>query len=342
VDAAFELVSDVSLHPEFPEHEIARVRHDRITQILQQKDNPHVLASKVFCNCIYGAKHPYGYTEVGTEESNNATTREDLARFWKTGYVPGNAALVVAGDLTEKELRGLAEKHLGQWRGPSSQFRLPDVQEKTGRRVVLVDKPGSPQTALRIGHVGIERSNPDYVPIDVMNTELGGLFTSRINLNLRERHGFTYGASSAFVFRRGPGPFVVATGVRTDVTAAALEEIFNEIERMRTTFPTPEELTTAKDSIARSLPGLFETTPQAASSMGQLFAYNLAPDYYQSLPGQIDSVTAEDVRRVAETYLKPSRMVVVAVGDRVKIEPELARLQLGPIEVRDSAGNPTN
>ena len=342
VDAAFELVSDVSLHPEFPEHEIARVRHDRITQILQQKDNPHVLASKVFCNCIYGAKHPYGYTEVGTEESNNATTREDLARFWKTGYVPGNAALVVAGDLTEKELRGLAEKHLGQWRGPSSQFRLPDVQEETGRRVVIVDKPGSPQTALRIGHVGIERSNPDYVPIDVMNTELGGLFTSRINLNLRERHGFTYGASSAFVFRRGPGPFMVATGVRTDVTAAALEEIFNEIERMRTTFPTPEELTMAKDSIARSLPGLFETTPQAASSIGQLFAYNLAQDYYRWLPGQIDSVTAEDVRRVAETYLKPSRMVVVAVGDRAKIESELARLQLGPIEVRDSAGNPTN
>ena len=342
VDAAFELVSDVLLNPEFPEHEIARVRHDRLTQILQQKDNPHVLASKVFCNCIYGAKHPYGYTEVGTEESNNATTREDLARFWKAGYVPGNAALVVAGDLTEEELRGLAEKHLGQWRGPSSQFRLPDVQEKTGRRVVIVDKPGSPQTALRIGHVGIERSNPDYVPIDVMNTELGGFFTSRINLNLRERHGFTYGASSAFAFRRGPGPFMVATGVRTDVTAAALEQIFNEIERMRTTFPTPEELTTAKDSIARSLPGLFETTPQAASSIGQLFAYNLAPDYYRWLPGQIDSVTAEDVRRVAETYLKPSQMVVVAVGDRAKIEPELARLQLGPIEVRDSAGNPTN
>jgi zinc protease len=342
VDAAFELVSDVLLNPEFPEHEIARVRHDRLTQILQQKDNPHVLASKVFCNCIYGVKHPYGYTEVGTEESNNATTREDLARFWKAGYVPGNAALVVAGDLTEEELRGLAEKHLGQWRGPSSQFRLPDVQEKTGRRVVIVDKPGSPQTALRIGHVGIERSNPDYVPIDVMNTELGGLFTSRINLNLRERHGFTYGASSAFVFRRGPGPFMVATGVRTDVTAAALEEIFNEIERMRTTFPTPEELTTAKDSIARSLPGLFETTPQAASSIGQLFAYNLAPDYYRWLPGQIDSVTAEDVRRVAEKYVKPSQMVVVAVGDRAKIESELAKLQLGPIEVRDSAGNPTN
>ncbi len=340
VDPAFELLSDVLLNPEFPEHEIERIRHDRLTQILQQKDNPNILATKVFFSCVYGADHPYGYIEIGTEESNRKTGREELARFWRAGYVPGRSALVVSGDISEDELHLLAEKCLGQWKGQSPEFRFPAVHAAGGRRVVLVEKPDSPQTVLRLGHVGVERSNPDFVAIEVMNTGLGGLFSSRINQNLRERHGYTYGASSAFVFRRGPGPFLVVTGVRTDVTAPAVTEILNEIERMRTTLPTPEELALAKDSIARSLPGLFETTPQTASSIGQLFTYDLPPDYYRQLPGQIESVTAEEVRRVAERYLKPEDMVLVAVGDRGKIERELEKLDFGVVEVRDPSGNP--
>ncbi len=339
LDAALELTADVLLNPEFPMHEIERIRNDRLTHILQQKDNPHVLAGKVFYRSVYGSGHPYGYTEVGTEASNTATTRDDLVGFWRAGYVPGHTALVAAGDVTPDELRSLAEKYFGQWKGQPREFEFPAVRAGARRKVVIVEKPDSPQTALRIGHVGVSRSDPDYVPIDVMNTGFGGLFTSRINLNLREKHGFTYGASSAFVFRRGPGPFVVATGVRTDVTGAAVAEIFNEIQRMRTTLPTPQELTTAKDSIAHSLPGLFETTAQSASSIGQLHIYNLPTDYYESLPGQVEGVTAEDVRRVAEAYLKPEEMVVVAVGDRARIEPQLEKLQLGPIEVRDASGN---
>ncbi len=339
VDTAFELMSDVLLNPQFPEHEIDRVRHDRLTQIIQQKDNPGVLATKVFLDCVYGPDHPYGHTEIGTEASNKAAVRADLERFWKEGYVPGNSALVVSGDITGDELLTMAEKHFRRWAGPARSFDLQEVRTVAGRRVVIVEKPDSPQTVLRIGHVGVTRSDPDYVPIDVMNTALGGLFSSRINLNLREKHGYTYGASSSFVFRRGPGPFVVATGVRTDVTAPAVVEIFNEIDRMRTTLPTPEELATAKDSISRSLPGLFETTPQAASSIGQLFVHNLPPDYYRLLPDRIDGVTAEEVRSVAERHLKAGEMVVVAVGDRSKIEPELEKLQLGPIEIRDPSGD---
>ncbi len=340
IDPAFELLSDVLLNPEFPEHEIERIRHDRLTQILQQKDNPNILATKVFFNSVYGADHPYGYIEIGTEEANRKTGREELARFWRAGYVPSKSALVVSGDISEDELGRLAEQYLGQWKGQSPDFRFPAVHAAGGRRVVLVEKPDSPQTVLRLGHLGVERSNPDFVAIDVMNTGLGGLFSSRINQNLRERHGYTYGASSAFVFRRGPGPFLVVTGVRTDVTAPAVTEILNEIERMRTTLPTPEELALAKDSIARSLPGLFETTPQTASSIGQLFTYALPPDYYRQLPSQIESVTAEEVRRVAERYLKPEDMVLVAVGDRGKIERELEKLDFGMIELRDPSGNP--
>ncbi len=340
VDGAFELAADVLLNPQFSGDEMDRLRNDRLTQILQQKDEPNVLAAKTFSGVIYGSSHPYGFTEVGTEESNKTMTREELVRFWQAGYVPGNAALVVAGDLTEAELRALAEKHFGSWTGNASAAAPPSVAASAARRVVIVEKPGSPQTVLRVGHIGVARSNPDYVPIEVMNTALGGLFSSRINLNLRETHGYTYGASSVFAYRRGPGPFLVGTGVRTDVTAEAVTEILREIDRMRTTDPAASEVAMAKDSIARSLPGLFETTAQAASSIGQIFVYGLPLDQYRALPAQIDAVTAADMRRVAEKYLKPSDLVIIAVGDRGKIEPGLRKLGLGPMEVRDLNGRP--
>jgi zinc protease len=338
VDAALELVADVALQPAFAAKELDRVRNTRLTQVLQQRDNPNVLASKVFNSEVYGASHPYGYTELGTEESIKAITREDMTRFWQAGYVPENAALVVAGALTESELRALAEKHFGKWAGKAGTVTRPEVRASAARRVLLVDKPGAPQTALRIGMVGVPRASPDYVPIQVMNTGLGGLFSSRINMNLRERNGYTYGAGSVFQFRRGPGPFFTATSVRTDVTAPAVREIFNEFERMRATDVSAEELKIAKDSFARSLPGLFETTAQAAASIGQIFIYNLPLDYYSTLPGKIDAVTIADVRRVAGKYLLPESMVIVAVGDRSKIEPELLKLNLGKVEARGSDG----
>jgi zinc protease len=338
VEAAFELVSDVLLNPSFASTEIDRVRHDRLTQILQQKDNPSVLAIKVFFKALYGSDHPYGFTDVGTEESNETMTRELLERFYRTGYFAANSALVVAGDITEAELRALGEKCFGKWNGIGSASEMIPINSKPQRRIVIVEKPDAPQTVLRIGHIGVPHSNPDYVAIDVMNTALGGLFSSRINLNLREQHGYTYGASSAFIFRRGPGPFLIGTSVRTDVTAPAITEIFKEIERMRESEITPEELATAKDSIARSLPGLFETTPEAAASIGQLFVHKLPMNYYHDLPEQIQEITAAKVKQVAQKYLKPEETVIVAVGDRSKIESELEKLNLGPIETRDSSG----
>lgn len=336
VEAVVEMAADVLLHPVFPEREIERIRQDRLTEILRQRENPNALATRAFLKAAYGNDHPYGYTELGTEHSLQELAREEIRQFWKSGYLPGNAALVVAGDITARELRRLAEKHLGAWQGKGSTEPAPAVKTPCTRRIVIVNKADSPQTALRIGHVGVARSNPDFVFIDVMNTIFGGLFSSRININLREEHGYTYGASSAFSFRRGPGPFLIGTSVRTDVTAASVGEIFKEIERMRTTEATAEELATAKDSIARSLPGSFETTPQSTSSIGLLFVHNLPPDYYRTLPGQIDSVSALDIQRAAARYLKPDEMVVVAAGDRDKIEPALRALNLGPVELYDA------
>lgn len=340
VDTAFELVSDILLNPAFAPEEIERVRHDRVTHILQQKDSPNILAVKVFFEAVYGSSHPYGHMDIGTEESNRAITRERLLSFYQAGYFAFNSALVVAGDLTEAELGALAEKYFGGWKETGTIGRAPDVSGRTARRILIIERPEAPQTVLRIGHVGVAQSSPDYVALDVMNTILGGLFSSRINLNLREQHGYTYGASSAFVFRRGAGPFLIGTSVRTDVTAPAVMEILREIERMRDSEVTSEELATAKDSMDRSLAGLFETTPESASSIGQLFVHHLPPTYYHELPKQIQSISAAEVRRAAQKYLKPEEMVIVAVGDRSRIEPELEKLNLGPIEIRDSAGIP--
>jgi zinc protease len=340
--AAFELLADILLHPVFPEDEIERVRHDRITHILQQRDNPGAVASKAFFTAVYGQTHPYGHTEIGSEASVQAVTRDELVRFWREGYVPARSALVVAGDITPGELRDIAEDLLGSWRGDGAPSSLPEIAESGARRIVIVDKPGAPQTTLRIGHVGIPRSDPDYIAVDVMNTALGGLFSSRINMNLREAHGYTYGASSGFGFRRGPGPFVVATNVRTDVTAAAVSEILLEIERMRDSEPSHEELATAKDSIARSLAGYFETTPQSASTAGQLFVHTLPLDFYRTLPERVDAVSAADARRVAERHLHPGSLVIVAVGDRSRIQPQLEEAAFGPIEYFDLDGTPLN
>ena len=339
VEPAFELAADVLRNPQFPDNEVERLRHDRLTHILQHKDNPNTLAIRCFFNQLYGLNHPYGHLEVGTEESNRSITRGEIAGFWRRGYSPAASALVVAGDLDREELLLLAEKFLSTWNSDGSASSPPPLESISGPRIIVVDKPGSPQTALRIGHIGIARANPDYVPLTVMNATLGGLFSSRINLNLREKHGYTYGASSAFVYRRGPGPFLVGASVRMDATAPAVSEIFAEIRHMRDTDVTPGELVVARDSIARALPGLFETTPQTAATLAQLFVHSLLSDYYRNLPDEIDRVTAAEVRRVAETYLHPEQMIVVAVGDRHAIRKPLELLRLGPVQCVDLEGN---
>ncbi len=338
-DAAFALLADVALHPAFTPAEIDRLRNERLTTLLQQRDDPRALATRVFNRVIYGPDHPYGYTELGTEASLKALGREELEQFWKAGYVPGNAALVVSGDLTPAELKDLAGRHFGTWSGAASPVALPAVPAGTSRSVVIVDKPGAPQTALRVGQLGVPRSSADYVPLEVMNTGLGGLFSSRINMNLREQHGYTYGARSWFSYRRGPGPFIIGASVRADATAPAVREIFKEIERMRATPVSDAELRLARDSFARSLPGLFETTAQSVGSIGEIYVYGLPLDYYGSLPASIDAVSAADVQRVAQQYLAPEKMAVIAVGDRKLIAPGLVNLRLGPVELRDVDGN---
>jgi zinc protease len=340
VDPALDLLSDVALNPKFDSTEIERVRKERETEVLQLHDEPFQLAIGVLLRAVYGGESPYGYRELGTEESNKIITREEMQKFWQTGYTPGNSALVLSGDLSADDAHRLAEKYFGNWQGNGGKHQPPAVESKASRTIYIVDKPGSPQTFVLAGELGVPRSSPDYVPIEVMNNALGGLFSSRINMNLREEHGYTYGGFSQFVFRRGPGFFVAGGGIRTDVTAPAVSQLFKELKRIGTAPLSPEELKFAKDSFALSLAGRFETSDETAGTFGELFTYDLPLTYYANLPLQINGINAADVQRVATQYVHPDAAVVIAAGDRAKIEPELKKLDLGPVEVRDFEGNP--
>jgi len=340
--AALDILADVTLRPSFPAEEIERQRASRLASLVQQRDNPGQVAALVTASALYGPKHPYGYNELGTEAAVKRVTRADMEAFWKQNFVPNNAALVVAGDITMRELKALAEQAFGSWqRGTPAQPKLGEP-ETTSARVVIVDKPGSPQTQLRVASIGAPRSSPDFRPLQVMNLALGGLFSSRINMNLREQHGYTYGASSQFSFRRAAGPFQIASGVRTDVTAPAVEEIFKEVRGMIERPVSPEELQKAKDALANSLPGAFETSTNAVNNFSNVFIYNLGLDYYTRYAEQVNAVTADQTLAVSKKYLVPANMVVVAVGDRATIEPALRKLNLGAVEIRDAEGKPVS
>ena len=364
--AALNLLADVALHPNFPTEEIARERASRLTGLLQQKANAAVVADQVASRALYGSGDPYGYPEIGTEASLKMIDRNDMLTFWKKSFVPNNAALIVAGDISLEELKALVERNFDAWQadaatpgsaisgvpnGPAVRWDEADaaaaeagIHAESGAsavraaRVVLVDKPGAGQTQLRVGMIGVRRSTPDYAALEIMNASLGGLFTSRINQNLREEKGYTYGARSSFLYRRSPGPFLIRAGVRTDATGPSVTEIFKEIRRMGEGLLSPEELSLAKDSQVLSLPGRFETTAQMVASFSNIFIYELGMDYYSMLPMALSSIDSAAVRAVARKYLIPEKMMVVAVGDRAKIEPGLAQLGLGAIEFRSPDG----
>jgi zinc protease len=339
-DALLALMSDVVRNPSFPAEEVERQRKSRLANLIQQRENPGQVASTAMAAALFGASHPYGFPEIGTEASNTRLSRDDMQAFWSQNFVPNNAALIVSGQVTAADLRPIVEKAFGEWKQGTPAQPALGTPATTTAKLVLVDKPGAPQTQLRVAGIGVPRATPDYEAIRVMNEALGGLFSSRINLNLREQHGYTYGASSQFVFRRTAGPFLISSGVRTDVTAPSVTEIFKEVRRMRETPLTADELALAKDSLVRSLPAQFETSSSVTASTANIYIYDLGLDYYTKLPGRMSAVTADDVKAAAEKYVVPEKLLIVAVGDRAKIAPELQKLNLGPVETRGADGMP--
>ena len=332
--AALPIFADVALRPTFPAAELERVRKDRLTELLQLRDEPRALASIAFANALYGRDHRYGTAVIGTETSVGAFSRADLALFHERTFTPANSAILVVGDVTAAFIQPELEKAFGGWKAPpgSAPEGVPAAPQVAARGIWIVDKPGSAQSEIRIGRIGPPRSTRDYFALTVMNTILGGSFTSRLMQNLREQHGYAYGASSRFDFRLSTGPFVAAAAVQTDKTAPALTEFFKELEAIRKTV-TETEVAKARNYVALSFPSDVETTGDIASRLADQFVYDLPADWLDSYVSRIGAVTLEDVRRVANEFIDPGKVAVVIVGDRSKIEAEVKSLNLGPIRV---------
>jgi zinc protease len=338
--AALDLVADIAQHPSFPAEEVERQRKSHLSAIVEAREDAGTLAEVAFSRALYGPDHPYGRGNLGTEESMQRISEADLRDFWRRWFRPDNAALIVVGAIDTAELRALTERLWASWAAaPIAAPAKPEAPAaSTAARVVIIDKPSAPQAELRIGRIGTVRTTPEFPALQVLNEAIGGGFTSRLNLDLREEKGYTYGIGSRFEYGRRPGPFVVRTAVKSDVAIPAIREILAQLKRAGAAPLTTEELQRARGSLTQSLPAMFETNGATGSSFGELFAYGLPLDYFRRLPSQLKEVRAADLLPLAQRYLDPAPMVVIAVGDRATLQPALEALKLGPIEVWTVAG----
>jgi predicted Zn-dependent peptidase len=330
---ALDVMADVALRPTFPDAELERVREERLTDLLQARDDPATVAPMAYARLLFGPTHRYGTGAVGTAATIKSFTASDLKAFHAAAYQPGNATVIVVGDLTADSVMPQLEKVFGSWRAGATALHhttVPMAPQPTQRQIVIVDMPGAAQSQVRIGWVGVPRSTPDFFPLQVLNTILGGSFTSRLNQNLRETHGYSYGASSRFDMRQSAGPFFAGAGVQTDKTSEALREFFNELTAIGKPVPA-DELTKAKNYIAFGFPSNFETIGDFSAQMEQLLVYGLPESYYADYVKNIQAVTADAVLKMAATYIQPQRFLVVVVGDRKVIEPGIRALNLGMV-----------
>ena len=334
--AALRIMADVVTRPDFPEREVNRLRDERLTALARAKDEAVTIANNAFASLVYGAQHPYG--RVATAEATRGLDQGRVRAFHAARYRPESSTLILVGDVDPAVMQPMVAEAFGGWRAQGGAAALAEPPQAPGiaRTVVyLIDKPGAAQSEIRIGHPGVPRSSPDYFPVLVMNTMLGGTFTSRLNTNLRETHGWAYGASSSFQFLRGAGPFTARAGVQTNATDSALVEFFREINRIRTEAVTPQELDKIKNFVALRLPDQLETTQDMVGQLALLETYGLDASFYDDYVQRVMAVTADDLRRVANQYVRPDRAVVVVVGDRQVVEAAVRAANVGPVEIRE-------
>ncbi len=344
VDSSLALLADMLLHPAFPAASLERLRQNNLANIKRLRDNPQYLARRVQSNVLWGTGHPY--ERVVSEQSLGAITRDDLVAFHGKYYRPQNVKFVVSGDITPAAAIAKLEKAFGKWPagGFKARYTIPAAKSATAGTVYLYDRPNSPQSILLVSAVGPERTSPDYYAIDLMNTALGGAFSSRLNLNLREKRGFTYGASTGFQYRLPPQPgeFIASSAVTAAKTDSALLEMMREVREIRGTRPlTAEELAFAKSSETKSLPLGFETIDQIASAGVNILRDGLPADYYNTISTKLRAVTLAQANAAAKKYVDPSRLVIVVIGDRKEIEAALRAAKVGPVVVVDESGVPT-
>jgi zinc protease len=341
---ALQLLATLVLQPTFRTSETKRQQSLRFASLRQSADEPDSVARNAFYAVLYPAGHPY-HRPLGGDSAGTARLDSALVRhFWLRTYRPSRAQMIVSGDITAAEAKKLVAHAFRNWRDAADTKhdgnQSVPAPASSETKVYLVDKPGAAQSVIAIGQPGVERKNPDYFALQVMNTVLGGSFSSRLNQNLRETKGYTYGAFSGFVYRPVPGPFTATAAVRSEVTDSSLIQFFRELRSIRDSVVTDTELRRAKSYIALGLPRDLETPEQLAKAVQTLILFDLPLDYYGQYVTRIMSVTTEDVQRVARKYIDPEHLSVLVVGDEQKIRSGVAALRLGAMEERGPWGEP--
>jgi zinc protease len=337
-EAALEIFADVTARPTLPEDGLERVRAERLNEILQQRNEPAAIAGKRFAHLLYGTG-PYGNSISGNADSVARVSIDDVRRFYGEHFVPNNSSIVISGDIDAARAIDRITNALGDWtRGSEPPTPAIAPRPIEASRVYVIDRPQAVQSEIRVGHVGVPRSTGDYFALSVMNAVFGGVFNSRINLNLRERHGYTYGARSQFAFRRHAGPFVIAAPVRNEVTRESVSEMLSELRRIRTGDIEARELDDVKSYLIGVFPASVQTASDIASRLVDMELYGLPQDYFDHYRENIAAVTKEDVERVAQKYLDPDRVLIVIVGNAKEIREPLATLGM-PVHDMDIDGN---
>ncbi|MGD8288229.1 MAG: pitrilysin family protein [Gemmatimonadota bacterium] len=336
---ALGLLAEAVLEPSFPEEEVARAKEQHLAGLHQDQMSPSSLASDVALTRYFAEGVPYARPQDGSVASIEPLGRDHLRGYAEANYRPEGGGLIVVGDVDASEVAELAERCFDGWGGsPASVADFEVEPASSERRILVVHRPGSVQSEIRVGHVGADRLIPDYFALSVANMVLGGTFTSRLNLNLRERHGFTYGVRSRFSFRSRPGPFQISTAVGNEVTAAAVREILSELTGLAEGGPTDAEVKSARDYAAGIFGLRLETVDQIASRVGQVVIYGLADGYYREYRDRMREVTTEAATEAARRHMRPNEAQVTVVGDADVVGPPLEELGLGAVEVR--AGQP--
>ena len=338
LDRAFEIFAETLTSPAFRAEDIDRLKAERLAERMQLLDEPRGLAEESFSRFLYAGDARYASPMSGSSKSVQAITREDVQSLYRRNYSPSSTTVIFAGDITEDEAVKLVASTLGGWKGePGIAQVKADRAARTTRAIEIVTKPDAAQSELRLGHIGVPRTHPDYFNIVVMNAVLGGLFSSRINLNLREEHGYTYGASSYFDWRRQSGPFVISTAVQSEVTAAAISETLKEIDSMRAKEIGHDELTLATSYLEGVFPIRYETNAAIASALANMVTFGLPENYFDNYRSNISSVTTQGVLEAAKKHVRPEELQIVVVGNADVVREPVEALGFGPLTVREAS-----
>lgn len=333
-EAMLALLADAVMRPRMAPDDFDRLQQEMLANIARRRGSPQGLAMEHFPRLIYGPKHPYGHPADGTMASVQKLTLDAVKAHYARLFAPRHAALIAVGDITLARTQALAEAAFGTWSTPGEDLKaIAALEPKRRKRIVVIDKPGAPQTFAIVGRPLFGRGHPDEVTVRLANSVFGGTFSSRLNMNLREDKGYTYGARASVSYRRGTGVLLAYTALREDVTGKGLKEVFKELDGLRKQPLTAAEVDDAKSGRVRSLTGQFQGIGASSGAASALFIYDLPLDYFAQLPKRYEEATLTGIRTAATTYFKAPLMTVLLVGDAKKIKPQLRRARLGRVEV---------